>query len=85
MNLSSELVVQIITGLVTTIAVLVLLIRQFLPTKKSGNGVLLTNNPSKYDLSEFVNDCTKDHAEMKGELRNIGKTLERIEDKIGKS
>ena len=83
MNLSSELVVQIITGLVTTIAVLVLLIKQFLPTKKNGNGILLKGNPTKYDLSEFVNACTKDHAITDTKLDGIGETLKRIEAKLG--
>lgn len=76
MILNSEIVVQLIASLVTIIAVLALLIKQFLPNKKS-------NNPTKYDLSDFVNDSTKDHTIMIEQQKATLETLKRIEAKLG--
>lgn len=78
MTLSSEIVVQLIASLVTIIAVLALLFKQFLPTKKNNK-----NNPTKYDLSDFVNDSTRDHTIMIEQQKATLETLKRIEAKLG--
>lgn len=80
MTLNNEVIAQLIASLVTIIAVLALLFKQSLPNKKNNKG-----NPTKYDLSDFVNDCTRDHAVMIEQNKTMQKTLERIEGLIGKS
>lgn len=71
----SESMAGIIGGLLSTIAVLALVIKMMLDKRNNKVG-----NP--IDINQFILDCTEKHTEQLGKLDAIIDSLRRIEEKI---
>ncbi len=76
--MSEQTIISIVTGLVSTIAVLCLVIKMMLD-KKSKNG---NNKGNPINLHDFIVDCGKEHQEQIGLLTSIKEGLTRIEEKM---
>lgn len=76
--MSEQTIISIVTGLVSTIAVLCLVIKMMLDKKPKNDNKI--GNP--VNLQDFIINSTREHQEQIGLLGNIKESLNRIEEKI---